>query len=66
MSRSTCRGRRQSAGHSLSPAIHNPLFEGTESPPPTTIASVERFDEVEEPFSAGRIRGLSAHLSIQG
>jgi len=47
------------AGHSLSPAIHNPLFRRHRVSAAYTIASVERFDEVAEPFSAGRIRGLS-------
>lgn len=47
------------AGHSLSPVIHNPLFRRHRVSAAYTIASVERFDEVEEPFSAGRIRGLS-------
>ena len=47
------------AGHSLSPAIHNPLFRKRRVSAAYTIASVDRFDEVMEPFSAGRIRGLS-------
>jgi 3-dehydroquinate dehydratase type I len=47
------------AGHSLSPAIHNPLFRRHRVSAAYTIASVDRFDEVAEPFSAGRIRGLS-------
>jgi 3-dehydroquinate dehydratase type I len=47
------------AGHSLSPSIHNPLFRKHDVSAAYTIASVESFVEVIEPFSAGRIRGLS-------
>ena len=47
------------AGHSLSPSIHNPLFRKHNLSAAYTIASVETFDEVIEPFTAGRIRGLS-------
>jgi 3-dehydroquinate dehydratase / shikimate dehydrogenase len=47
------------AGHSLSPSIHNPLFRNRGVSAAYTIASVEAFDEVIEPFTAGRIRGLS-------
>jgi 3-dehydroquinate dehydratase type I len=47
------------AGHSLSPVIHNPLFRKRNLSAAYTIASVDRFEEVVEPFSAGRIRGLS-------
>ena len=47
------------AGHSLSPSIHNPLFRKHNVSAAYTIASVEAFDEVIEPFTAGRIRGLS-------
>jgi 3-dehydroquinate dehydratase type I len=47
------------AGHSLSPSIHNPLFRKHNLSAAYTIASVDRFDEVIEPFTAGRIRGLS-------
>jgi 3-dehydroquinate dehydratase type I len=47
------------AGHSLSPSIHNPLFRKHNVSAAYAIASVEAFDEVIEPFTAGRIRGLS-------
>jgi len=47
------------AGHSLSPSIHNPLFRKHNVSAAYTIASVETFDEVIGPFTAGRIRGLS-------
>ena len=47
------------AGHSLSPSIHNPLFRQHGVPAAYTIASVESFDEVIEPFTAGRLAGMS-------
>ena len=47
------------AGHSFSPAIHNSIFRKRGLSAAYTIASVERFDKIVEPFSAGRIRGLS-------
>lgn len=47
------------AGHSLSPTIHNPLFRKHGVPGAYTIASVESFDEVIEPFEAGRLTGMA-------
>ena len=47
------------AGHSLSPAIHNPLFRKNRVPGAYTIASFETFDEIAEAFQRGRIAGLS-------
>jgi len=47
------------AGHSLSPAIHNPLFRAKGVPGAYTIASFESFAEVEGAFLAGEISGLS-------
>ena len=47
------------AGHSLSPAIHNPLFRKFGVPAAYTIASIERFDEIAPSFLAGEPCGLS-------
>lgn len=47
------------AGHSLSPAVHNPLFRKKGVQAAYTIASVARFDEVAQPFLTGEISGLS-------
>jgi 3-dehydroquinate dehydratase type I len=47
------------AGHSLSPSIHNRLFREKGVPAAYTIASVERFDEIAEPFLRGEPCGLS-------
>ena len=47
------------AGHSLSPAIHNPLFREKSADAAYTIASFETFDEIAGAFTDGRIRGLS-------
>ncbi|HEY2828795.1 MAG TPA: type I 3-dehydroquinate dehydratase [Thermoanaerobaculia bacterium] len=47
------------AGHSLSPAIHNPLFRGKELDAAYTIASFETFEEIARAFERGDIRGLS-------
>src|SRR5712691_3226201 len=47
------------AGHSLSPSIHNPLFRKHGVAAAYTIASVESFDEVIEPFTARRLTGMS-------
>jgi len=47
------------AGHSLSPAIHNPLFREKEIDAAYTIASFESFDEIVRAFEQGEIRGLS-------
>jgi 3-dehydroquinate dehydratase/shikimate dehydrogenase len=46
-------------GHSLSPAIHNPLFRERGLAAAYTIASVERFDEVAGAFLRGEPCGLS-------
>jgi 3-dehydroquinate dehydratase len=47
------------AGHSLSPTIHNPLFRERGVAAAYTVASVESFDEVVEPFIGGRLAGMS-------
>lgn len=47
------------AGHSLSPAIHNPLFREKEVDAAYTIASFDSFDEIARAFEHGEIRGLS-------
>ena len=47
------------AGHSLSPAIHNPLFREKDVDAAYTIASFDSFDEMVRAFEAGEIRGLS-------
>jgi 3-dehydroquinate dehydratase / shikimate dehydrogenase len=47
------------AGHSLSPAIHNPLFRERNVAAAYTIASFETFDEIARAFERGDIRGLS-------
>ena len=47
------------AGHSLSPAIHNPLFREKDVDAAYTIASFESFDEIVRAFEQGEIRGLS-------
>ena len=47
------------AGHSLSPSIHNQLFREKRANAAYTIASVERFAELEDAFLAKRITGLS-------
>jgi 3-dehydroquinate dehydratase/shikimate dehydrogenase len=47
------------AGHSLSPAIHNPLFREKGVDAAYTIASFESFGEIVRAFEAGEIRGLS-------
>ncbi len=47
------------AGHSLSPAIHNPLFREKGISAAYTIASFESFGEIVRAFEAGEIRGLS-------
>ncbi|HEX8154039.1 MAG TPA: type I 3-dehydroquinate dehydratase [Thermoanaerobaculia bacterium] len=47
------------AGHSLSPSIHNRLFREKGANAAYTIASVERFAELEDAFLAKRITGLS-------
>lgn len=47
------------AGHSLSPAIHNPLFREKEADAAYTIASFDSFDEIVRAFENGEIRGLS-------
>jgi len=41
------------AGHSLSPAIHNPLFRKFRLPAAYTVASIARFDEITPCFLAG-------------
>ncbi|HEY2321781.1 MAG TPA: type I 3-dehydroquinate dehydratase [Thermoanaerobaculia bacterium] len=47
------------AGHSLSPAIHNPLFREKEADAAYTIASFASFEQIVSAFEAGEIRGLS-------
>ena len=47
------------AGHSLSPSIHNALFREEGVSAAYTIASVERFEEITEPFLHGEPAGLS-------
>jgi 3-dehydroquinate dehydratase/shikimate dehydrogenase len=47
------------AGHSLSPAIHNPLFREKALDAAYTIASFDTFDEIAAAFERGDIRGLS-------
>lgn len=47
------------AGHSLSPSIHNRLFRKHGVPAAYTIASVESFEEVIEPFTTKRLTGIS-------
>jgi shikimate 5-dehydrogenase/3-dehydroquinate dehydratase len=47
------------AGHSLSPTIHNHLFRERGVDAAYTIASVERFEEVIEPFEAKRLTGMA-------
>ncbi|HEX3108021.1 MAG TPA: type I 3-dehydroquinate dehydratase, partial [Thermoanaerobaculia bacterium] len=47
------------AGHSLSPAIHNPLFREKEVDAAYTIASFDSFDDIARAFEQGEIRGLS-------
>jgi 3-dehydroquinate dehydratase/shikimate dehydrogenase len=47
------------AGHSLSPSIHNRLFREKGVSAAYTIASIERFDEIIEPFLRGEPCGLS-------
>lgn len=47
------------AGHSLSPAIHNPLFREKEVDAAYTIASFSTFAEIAKAFEAGEMRGLS-------
>lgn len=47
------------AGHSLSPAIHNPLFREKGLDAAYTIASFETFDQIAQAFDRGDIRGLS-------
>ncbi len=47
------------AGHSLSPAIHNPLFRERHVAAAYTIASVARFDELADAFLRGELCGLS-------
>ena len=47
------------AGHSLSPAIHNPLFRSKGVAAAYTIASVEAFDELTPALLDGTVSGLS-------
>lgn len=47
------------AGHSLSPSIHNQLFRQKRVPAAYTIASVEQFEELIDPFLRGEPCGLS-------
>ena len=47
------------AGHSLSPAIHNPLFREKGIDAAYTIASFESFAEIARAFERGDLRGLS-------
>ena len=47
------------AGHSLSPSIHNALFQEKRAPAAYTIASIERFDEITDAFLRGEPCGLS-------
>lgn len=47
------------AGHSLSPAIHNPLFRERGVDAAYTIASFETFDEIARAFERGELRGMS-------
>lgn len=47
------------AGHSLSPAIHNPLFREKGVDAAYTVASFDSFEEIARAFEAGDIRGLS-------
>jgi 3-dehydroquinate dehydratase type I len=47
------------AGHSLSPSIHNRLFREKGVTAAYTIASIERFDEIEAAFLRGEPCGLS-------
>lgn len=46
-------------GHSLSPSIHNELFRQKRVPAVYTIASVEQFEELVDPFLHGEPCGLS-------
>lgn len=47
------------AAHSLSPAIHNPLFRSKRVSAAYTVAEVERFEEIVAPFLRGEPCGLS-------
>jgi shikimate 5-dehydrogenase/3-dehydroquinate dehydratase len=47
------------ARQSLSPTIHNPLFRQKGADAAFTIASVEQFEEVIEPFEAERLTGMA-------
>ena len=47
------------AGHSLSPALHNPLFREKGADAAYTIASFPTFSEIVSAFERGEIRGLS-------
>lgn len=47
------------AGHSLGPAFHNRRFRERDVAGAYTIASVAAFDEVVEPFTNGRLTGMS-------
>jgi 3-dehydroquinate dehydratase type I len=47
------------AGHSLSPLIHNRLFREKRVSAAYTIASIERFEQIEEAFMRGEPCGLS-------
>ncbi|HEX7191090.1 MAG TPA: type I 3-dehydroquinate dehydratase [Thermoanaerobaculia bacterium] len=47
------------AGHSLSPAIHNPLFREKDVDAAYTIASFETFEEIARAFEREEVRGLS-------
>jgi 3-dehydroquinate dehydratase type I len=47
------------AAHSLSPAIHNPLFRSKRVSAAYTVAEVDRFDEIVGAFRRGEPCGLS-------
>jgi 3-dehydroquinate dehydratase/shikimate dehydrogenase len=54
------------AGHSLSPSIHNALFREKGVPAAYTIASIETFDEIMDPFLRGEPCGLSVTAPFKG
>jgi 3-dehydroquinate dehydratase/shikimate dehydrogenase len=53
------------AGHSLSPSIHNELFRKKGFAAAYTIASIETFDEIIDPFLNGEPCGLSVTLPFK-
>ncbi|HSP33078.1 MAG TPA: type I 3-dehydroquinate dehydratase [Thermoanaerobaculia bacterium] len=53
------------AGHSIGPTIHNRFFREKRVPAAYTIASIESFEEIQQPFLRGEPCGLSVTLPFK-